>query len=407
MYDTERDIERLVLISAGDDTGLEELAMLAETAGAEVAGSLTQPRERPHPAHYLGKGKLEELKAYAADVQATGILCDDELSSSQIKNMDKALEDLKILDRSMIILDIFAERAISAEGKAQVELAQLKYRMSRLAGLGTQLSRQGGTASSGGIGARGPGEKKLETDRRHIQNRINQLNDELQEIKSGRAVLREKRLQTAVPVISLVGYTNAGKSTLMNALTSAGVLAEDKLFATLETTTRKLELPSGNEALLTDTVGFINKLPHHLIQAFRATLEELRYATILLHVVDASNPRYSEQIETVHETLKGLQCLDKPMITAFNKADIAETVGDLSISAKTGHNLPELLKVCEDTIQSMRRRVSLLIPYPEGQIVSLVHRSCEVIAESHEEEGTKIEAYAPQELYGRLSQYLA
>ncbi|MCL2421287.1 MAG: GTPase HflX, partial [Defluviitaleaceae bacterium] len=336
MYETEQNTERLILFcisessveGSGDEVeGLEELAMLAETAGAEVVGYITQSRPQPHPAHYFGKGKVDELKMYANAMGATGVLCDEELSSTQIKHLDKAL-GIKILDRTMIILDIFAERAISAEGKAQVELAQLRYRRSRLAGLGAQLSRQGGGTGGGlGIGARGPGEKKLETDRRHIQSRISQLNEELKEIRTGRAVLRERRLQTGVPVISLVGYTNAGKSTLMNALTSADVLVEDKLFATLDTTTRRMELPGGTGTLITDTVGFIDKLPHHLIQAFRATLEELEYATLLLHVVDASNPDHREQMSVVYETLKDLKCLDKPMITAFNKADVIEVVG--------------------------------------------------------------------------------
>ena len=410
MYLTERDVERLVLISADETRNLSELEMLAETAGAKVLGQLTQPRSQPHPATYLGKGKLEELQAYASDLNATGILCDDELSSAQIGNLSKAT-GLKILDRSMIILDIFAERAMSAEGKAQVELAQLRYRLSRLAGLGAQLSRQGGTAAGGGvggIGARGPGEKKLETDRRHIQSRIRQLNEELADISVNRSVLREKRLSSSVPVLALVGYTNAGKSTLMNALTSAGVLAEDKLFATLDTTTRKIELPGGTTALLTDTVGFIDKLPHHLIQAFRATLEELQYATILLHVVDVANPMYQEQVKVVQETLAELKCTDKPMINVYNKADLAPEFisnGQINISAKTGYHLPELLSTCEEVIQSMRRRMFLLVPYNKGHIVSLIHQNCEILTETHEEEGTKIEIFAPAELCGQLSSY--
>ena len=364
MYETEQNKERLLLIAITDTDAatheLNELAMLAETAGAEVVGEMIQNRVSPHPAHYFGKGKIEELKDYAISVNATGILCDDELTSSQIKNLDKALDcKLKILDRTMIILDIFAERALSSEGKAQVELAQLKYRLSRLMGLGTQLSRQGGhSAASGlGIGARGPGEKKLETDRRHIQNRIKSLNKELADIRTGRAILRERRLQTGIPVISLVGYTNAGKSTLMNTLTSANVPAEDKLFATLDTTVRKLRLPGGTKSLITDTVGFIEKLPHHLIQAFRATLEELKYSNILIHVVDASNPNSRDQILVVQDTLKDLQCLHKPTITAFNKQDIkisnispgiSENV--INISAKTGLNTDKLLNYCENLI---------------------------------------------------------
>ena len=405
MHETEKKTERLILISLVDS--FEELEMLAQTAGADVVGYLSQDRERPHPGHYLGSGKVEELKAFVSEMDATGVLCDDELTSTQIKNLDKILAGPKILDRTMIILDIFAERASSAEGKAQVELAQLRYRLSRLAGLGIQLSRQGGgQAGEGGIGSRGPGEKKLETDRRHIQSRINQLKYELKEIAKGRAVLREKRLQTGIPVIALVGYTNAGKSTLMNALSGADVLAEDKLFATLDTTTRKIQLPGGTSVLLTDTVGFIDKLPHHLIQAFRATLEELQYATILLHVVDSSNPNYFDQMTVVKKTLQDLKCADKPTITVFNKADISEPGGDLHISAKTGENLSQLLLSCESTIQSLRQKISVLIPYSKGHIVSAIHKDCEILSEKHEETGTFIEAYAPEELCLKLEAYM-
>ncbi|MCL1998876.1 MAG: GTPase HflX [Turicibacter sp.] len=347
MYETDDFVETLILMALSEDENLNELALLAETAGAEVVGILTQKRDKPHPAHYLGKGKVDELRLLIQHTGASGVLCDDELSSSQLKNLIKML-DVKILDRSMIILDIFAERAISSEGKTQVELAQLKYRMSRLTGLGIQLSRQGGTSSgTEGIGARGPGEKKLEIDRRHIQNRINKLNSDLDTIKTSRAVLRKQRTQNKVPVIALVGYTNAGKSTLLNILTQSDVFVADRLFATLDTTTRKIKLRKN--ALITDTVGFINKLPHHLIQAFRATLEELQYADLLLHVVDASNPEYEEQITVVEATLKDLKCLDKPVLKVFNKSDLTGDDGNgLKISAKTGHNI-ELLKTRIET----------------------------------------------------------
>ena len=358
MHDMKKDEPRAVIVAIDNDDGdinlsLAELRELAKTAGIEVVGELVQKRERKHPGTYLGKGKVEELKAYADSLNATGILCDDELSSTQIKNLSETL-NLTILDRTMIILDIFANRAITSEGKAQVELAQLKYRSSRLIGLGKQLSRQGGTAGGGGIGARGPGEKKLETDRRHIQSRIKQLNKELNDIKTTRDVLRSRRKQQNIPVISLVGYTNAGKSTLMNTLTKADVLAEDKLFATLDTTTRKIRLPSGKNALLTDTVGFIDKLPHHLIQAFRATLEELRYSTVLLHVVDISDPEHHNQTDVVYSTLKDLKCLDKPLITAFNKSDLIDlnNFEGLCISAKTGLNLSALLEAIDKHIET-------------------------------------------------------
>ncbi|MCL1988333.1 MAG: GTPase HflX [Firmicutes bacterium] len=408
----EENNERLILIKVfvdgNDEEELEELAMLAETSGADVVGYMTQNLERVHPTHYFGTGKLQELKTYADFAGATGILCDDELSSTQIKNLFKVL-NLKILDRTMIILDIFANRAISAEGKMQVELAQLRYRMSRLTGLGLQLSRQGG-----GIGTRGPGEKKLETDRRHIQRRLTQLTSELKEIAVNRSILRAKRLKNEIPVIALVGYTNAGKSTLMNALTNADVLAENKLFATLDTTIRKLELPNGTNALLSDTVGFIDKLPHNLIQAFRATLEELQYATILLHVVDLSNPNYHSQIQVVNSTLKDLKCFDKPIVTVFNKVDCAaqdtlipgERETSLAISAKNGDNLAKLTTICENVIKSVRKKAVFLVPYNKGDIVNLIHQRCEITAESFEENGTKIVAYAPTDLSGKLLQYV-
>jgi GTP-binding protein HflX len=316
----------------------------------------------------------------------------------------------------LVILDIFAGRATSAEGKAQVELAQLKYRLSHLTGLGAQLSRQagGGGIRGGGLGTRGPGEKKLETDRRHIRNRINQLNGELAEIRDNRAVLRKKRENANLPVISLVGYTNAGKSTLMNTLTSAGVLAEDKLFATLDTTTRKMKLPAGSEALITDTVGFIHKLPHHLIQAFRATLEELKYADILLHVVDSANPAYTEQMQVAYRLLRSLECLEKPIVTAFNKMDKREpgplpqdgmARESVSLSAQSGENIPGLLDALEKVLQSLRNKIIVLVPYKEGQWVSFIHEKCEVLAEEHREGGTYIEAYADTDAAGLIERF--
>ena len=344
---------------------LDELEELVNTAGATAVARTIQRREKVHPAHYLGKGKIEELKMMINTYDATGIVCDDELSPAQLKNLEKMLET-KVMDRTIVILDIFAGRAISGEGKIQVELAQLKYRMSRLTGMGASMSRLGG-----GIGTRGPGEKKLETDRRHIKERIAELNRDLKEIQTHRELLRSQRSKKGTPVVSLVGYTNAGKSTTLNVLTQAGVLAEDKLFATLDTTTRKVELPGGSEILLTDTVGFIQKLPHHLIQAFRATLEELKYADILLHVVDASNPNREEQMRVVYDTLRGLGCEDTPVITVYNKMDrevelplpmdrMAREIVQISAGKQMG--LEQMLATIEKLLKSFRKSMTVLLP---------------------------------------------
>ncbi|MCD8036064.1 MAG: GTPase HflX, partial [Clostridiales bacterium] len=315
LYDVEKPQERVILVAVDEDGSvgdkyLNELEELADTAGAATVGRMIQHREKRHPGHYIGKGKAEELKMMIAALDADGIITDDELSPAQMRNLEDML-DTKVMDRTMVILDIFAARAMSNEGKIQVELAQLKYRLTRLTGQGTALSRLGG-----GIGTRGPGEKKLETDRRYIKERIAELDRELKNIETHRELLRSGRDKKGIVNVSLVGYTNAGKSTLLNRLTDAEVLAEDKLFATLDTTARALKLPSGTAIMLTDTVGFIRKLPHHLIQAFRATLEELNYADILLHVVDASNPERAEQMMTVYDTLKDLGCAETPVITA-------------------------------------------------------------------------------------------
>ena len=318
---SEQTPERVILIGIDLDNNetaevcLDELEELVKTAGAVSVAKVIQKRERIHSGHYIGKGKLEEVKMMLKTYDASGIVCDDELSPAQMKNLEQILQT-KIMDRTMVILDIFASRAISKEGKIQVELAQLKYRLSRLSGIGASMSRLGG-----GIGTRGPGETKLETNRRYIKDRIGELNQELKQIETHRQLLRNQRSKKSTPLISLVGYTNAGKSTLINALTDAGVLAEDKLFATLDTTTRKVKLPNGTEVLLTDTVGFIQKLPHHLIQAFRATLEELNFADILIHVVDASNINRQQQMDVVYQTLKGLHSETTNVITVFNKVD--------------------------------------------------------------------------------------
>ena len=406
--------KRFIMAAVTNDDGqevesnLKELALLIETSGNEAIGELIQKRESVHPAHYMGKGKLDELRALVEQTGADAVVTDDELTASQRIGMEKVL-DVSVLDRTLIILDIFSKRASTAEGKAQVELAQYKHRLSHLTGLGASLSRLGG-----GIGTRGPGESKLETDRRHIRSRIAQLNSELKEIAERRALLRENRNKTSLPVVSMVGYTNAGKSTLMNALTNAGVLTEDKLFATLDTTTRAVSLPGGGEVLCIDTVGFINKLPHHLIQAFRATLDELRFSDILLHVVDAANPDRENQMKVVYDTLNILGCKGKPIITVFNKTDLPVTyplpadawsVSRVNVSALDGGNKEDLLTEIEKILQSVRKKTKLLIPFSEGRLVRMVHERCEILSEDHTADGTLIAAYLDNELYGRLHEY--
>ncbi len=415
MLDTMQDIEKVILVGIENidnekiiDSYLDELEELAQTAGAVVVGRMIQKRESIHTAHYLGKGKVEELKNLVIQLDATSVICDDELSPAQLKNLSDML-DIKVIDRTILILDIFASRANSREGKIQVELAQLKYRMSRLTGLGISLSRLGG-----GIGTRGPGETKLETDRRHLRNRISELNSEFEDIETHRNTLRNKRVKKGIPVVSIVGYTNAGKSTLLNTLTNAGVLAENKLFATLDTTTRKIKA-SDLEILITDTVGFIRKLPHHLIKAFRSTLEELKYSDILIHVVDVSNDRCEEQMKIVYETIKQLECIDTPIITVFNKIDkdiklpfpndnIARKC--IKISAKYGTNIDLLLSSIEEILHSAKNKMKIIIPYTQGYLLNLLHNQCEILSEEHTGNGVLIEVYANDEMNNRLSKYL-
>ena len=421
MYDTAERKEKFILVAVeksgiDSEANLNELSLLVDTAGAEEAGRVIQKRDTVHSGHYLGKGKLDEVLEMIEATGADAVVADDELTASQQRNLAERL-NVKILDRTMVILDIFAQRAQTAEGKAQVELAQLKYSLSHLIGMRASLSRQAGMAVHGGVGNRGPGEKKLELDRRHIRNRIDQLNKELKELRENRALLRKRRIKQDIPVVALVGYTNAGKSTLLNALTGADVLAENKLFATLDTTTRKMELPNGGaEILITDTVGFINKLPHHLIQAFRATLEETRFADILLHVVDASSIQAQQQIETVYATLKSLECMDKPIITAFNKMDaIAESnqmfndafaTHTAHISAKEGTNMLQLLESVEQVLESMRSKISVLIPYTHGALVSQIYAICKVITSESREDGTFMEVYATDEILAKAAGFV-
>lgn len=411
MIELNEETEKVILVGVSlfgqrdTEDSLKELCKLAETAGARAVGSVIQSRDQVHPGTYVGKGKIDEIKDLLWELDATGIICDDELSPVQMKNLQDEL-DVKVMDRTLVILDIFAARASSSEGKIQVELAQLKYRQTRLTGFGTSLSRLGG-----GIGTRGPGEKKLEVDRRLIKRRIAQLSRELKEVKRHREIVRGKRSRSRIPVAAIVGYTNAGKSTLLNRLTGADILAEDQLFATLDPTTRGFRLPGGQEILLTDTVGFIHKLPHHLIEAFKSTLEEAKYADLILHVVDASNPQMDIQMHTVYETLYHLEVRDKPVITVFNKQDQAAgegTVRDfkadctVKISAKTGEGLDALNRQIEAVLRQKKVLLERLCPYCEADILQLIRRFGELEEEDYREDGVFVRAYVPAEIYDKV-----
>lgn len=398
--------ERIILVavatSDNDDTvqSLIELEELGQTAGAKTVGKVIQNREKIHPGTYIGKGKIEEVKSLIYSTHADTVVCDDELSPAQNHNLEEAL-DIKVIDRTVLILDIFAQRASTSEGKLQVELAQLRYRLSHLTGTRSGLSRLGG-----GIGTRGPGEQKLEMDRRIIKQRITQIRGELVQVKRTRELTRKKRQENHVPVIAITGYTNAGKSTLLNKLTGAGVLSEDKLFATLDPVTRKYEFENGGKVLFTDTVGFIRKLPHHLVQAFRGTLEEAKYADIILHVADCSNPDMDAQMHTVYDTLDRLGIGDKKIITAFNKIDLAEDgiiLKDLRadktvmISAKDGTGTEELLKVIEEVIMDRKRLVDRTFSYNEAAKINEIHNIGQIIEEDYRSDGIYIKAHVPKE----------
>ena len=403
--------ERVILFAAStndsDDTeeSVEELKELVKTAGAETVGTVIQNRENIHPGTYLGKGKIQELKEMVWESGATGVVCDDELSPAQLKNLEDAL-DTKVMDRTMIILDIFAARAKTREGKIQVELAQLRYRAVRLVGLRNSLSRLGG-----GIGTRGPGETKLEVDRRRIHERISQLKSELQDVERHRDVVRKQREQSGTLTAAIVGYTNAGKSTLLNKLTGAGILAEDKLFATLDPTTRALVLPGGEKVLLTDTVGFIRKLPHHLVEAFKSTLEEARYCDVILHVVDCSNPQMDMQMHVVYETLRRLDIKDKEIITVFNKVDRpdADTAcRDMSadykvrLSAKTGEGIGELLDLFAVILRNRRIYFEKVFAYKDAGRIQTIRKSGQLLSEEYQDGGIHVKAYVPVELFEEL-----
>lgn len=410
MIDNTEQAERVILVAVrrsdreNTEESLNELSELATTAGAVTVARVIQNLDSFNSATYVGKGKIDEILELIIEHDATGIVCDDELSPAQMSNLSDALQ-VKVMDRTLLILDIFAARANTNEGKIQVELAQLRYRSSRLVGLRNSLSRLGG-----GIGTRGPGETKLEMDRRIIHERIGQLKSELASVVTHRELTRTQRSRTGIPVVAIVGYTNAGKSTLLNTLTNAGILAEDKLFATLDPTTRNLELESGQQVLLTDTVGFINKLPHHLVEAFKSTLEEAVYADIILHVVDASNPSMDSQMHVVYDTLDKLGVADKPVITAFNKIDVA---GDailrdfkadktVRISARHGNGLTELKDAIEDILRESKIYIEKLYSYSEAGKISIIRKYGQLLSEEYVAEGIEVKAYVPVEIYDKV-----
>lgn len=408
MHENRKIEERVILVGVseqdGDDTedSLEELGELVNTAGAVVVGTVIQKLERRHPGTYVGTGKVQEIRERLIETDATGIVCDDELTPAQMRNLTDLL-DTKVMDRTLVILDIFAGRASTSEGKIQVELAQLRYEMTRLTGYGRSMSRLGG-----GIGTRGPGEKKLEMDRRLITNRISQLKRELAEVVQHREVTRSRRTRADQPVAAIVGYTNAGKSTLLNTLTDADVLEMDALFATLDPTTRLLKLTGKQEILLTDTVGFIRKLPHHLVDAFRSTLEEAKYADYIIHVVDASNPQMEKQMYIVYETLKRLGVEQKPILTLFNKQDLiaepsrlhdAHADYMLRISAKTGEGLQEVKQTLETMLRGNKIYMERLVPYTETSILAKIRAAGELVTEDYRADGIFVQAYVPRALY--------
>lgn len=411
LYEVNEVEERVLLVGVqtneNDDTmrSMKELQELAETADAVPVGHIVQNRDNIHPGHYVGTGKLEEIKEMLYTLDATGIICDDELTPVQLNNLGNELQ-CKVMDRTLVILDIFARRATTSEGKLQVELAQLKYRAARLVGLRNSLSRLGG-----GIGTRGPGEKKLEMDRRLIKTRISQLKQELENVQRHRSLIRGQRSKNQTRVAAIVGYTNAGKSTLLNVMTGADVLEEDRLFATLDPTTRMLELPRGQQVMLTDTVGFIRKLPHHLIEAFKSTLEEAKFADIIIHVVDASNPQMDEQMHVVYDTLKQLGVENKKIITVFNKQDKMESpelLKDLKadyvlrISAKTGTGLDELQKTLETILLEGQIYVERVYGYDSGSKIQMIREFGRIEAEEYLPEGISIKAYVPREIYNKI-----
>ena len=422
---TNEPIEKVILVGTDSYEALDELRELAETAGAETVATMVQHIDTPSVSTYLGSGKLEELAAVIESTEATGIICDDELTPIQMSNLERIL-DTKVMDRTMLILDIFAQHAVTSEGKIQVELAQLQYRLTRLTGKGRAMSRLGG-----GIGTRGPGEKKLEQDRRVIRTRVSRLKRELAEVVNHRDLTRKKREGNPVPVFAIVGYTNVGKSTLLNRLTGADVLAENKLFATLDTTTRSILLEGKQQALLTDTVGFIRKLPHNLVDAFRSTLEEAKYADYIIHVVDASSENVEDDMRVVYETLDMLGIEGKKILTVFNKIDkIGEKTSDaweefdkdngeaedvemhlrdvraymtVKISAKTGEGVDDLLNSVSEMIRQDRKRLEKTFAYSDMSAVAEIRNMGKLITEDYRDDGIYIEAEVPIRIYSKYN----
>ncbi len=415
--DFEKDVqERAVLVglnadcftqaqTATDET-LEELEALLETAGGFCTGKMLQNRHAPDPHSFIGEGKAQEVRMLVEATGSTMAVFDNELSPGNIRALEEIL-GVPVLDRSALILDIFAQRARTREGRLQVELAQYRYLLPRLSGMGKSLSRQGG-----GIGTRGPGETKLESDRRHIRERIHRLETELEQVRQVRGVQRERRMKNAVPVVALVGYTNAGKSTLLNCLTGAGIPANNRLFDTLDTTSRQLTVSENLDVILSDTVGFIAKLPHHLVDAFRATLEELEYADLLLHVIDASDPNREEHIAVVDRLIAKLAKPGTPVLRCFNKADLTEPteipVGEdvCAISAAKGEGMEALLHAIEDKLGHSRHHIVVTIPYAMGGLLETLHDHAQVIRVDYTGEGIEAEAVVDEILYGRLRSYI-
>ena len=396
-----------------DERTMDELRALAETAGAEAVAMTLQRRPAPEARTFIGEGKAEEVKLLAEENEATLILFDNELSPSQTRNLEELI-GRTVLDRSALILDIFAQRARTGEGKLQVELAQYQYILPRLAGMWTHLVRQTAGGGKSPIGTRGPGETQLETDRRHIRKRIDKLKADLEQVRQVRAVQRRQRKKTELPMVAIVGYTNAGKSTLLNTLTGADIPANDRLFDTLDPTTRKKRISDTQEILLSDTVGFIRKLPHHLVSAFKATLEELAYADLLLHVVDVSDEDWRIQAETVERVVAQLGAQDIPRVMVYNKADKCDpdTIPyfrpdeGVAISAKTGEGIDELLKTIERALGRGKHKVKLLIPYSAGAVLDMLHREAQIESTDYAAEGTLVEAVVDDRTYGRVAEYL-